>query len=113
MTAEQPRDPTAVVGRRLLAFGIDTILTAAVVLIALVSLATSTEVPGFLHNACDIANTADDVSSCMQVGNTIYTLSGSDIAVATLAGLAMTVLNVVLLQGATGGTVGKHTTALR
>jgi uncharacterized RDD family membrane protein YckC len=112
-TYEQTRDPTAVMLRRIVAFVIDVILTTAVIAIAYVSLAQSTEVPGYLHDACSIARTADNVSNCVQLGNTIYTVSGKDVAVVWLSGLAISVLNVVLLQGATGGTVGKHALALR
>ena len=113
MAAEESRDPTAVMVRRIVAFGIDVILTTAVIAIAFVSLARSTEVPSYLHNACDIARIGSKVSNCVQIGNTIYTLEGSDVATVWLAGLAVSVGNLVLLQGATGGTVGKHTLALR
>ena len=113
MAAEQYRDPTAVMVRRIAAFGIDVILTTAVIAIAFVSLARSTEVPSYLHNACDIARIGSKVSNCVQIGNTIYTLEGSDVATVWLAGLAVSVGNLVLLQGATGGTVGKHALALR
>ena len=114
MAAEQYRDPTAVMVRRIVAFGIDVVLTTAVVAIAFVSLARSTEVPSYLHNACDIARIGSSVSNCVQIGNTIYTLEGSDVV--TVAGSPASrsaSLNLVLLQGATGGTVGKHALALR
>ncbi len=113
MTAEQYRDPTAVMMRRTVAFVIDVVLTTAVIAIAFVSLARSTEVPSYLHNACDIARIGSKVSNCVQIGNTIYTLEGGDVALVWLSGLAVSVLNLVLLQGATGGTVGKHALALR
>ena len=92
MAAEQYRDPTAVMVRRIVAFGIDVILTTAVIAIAFVSLARSTEVPSYLHNACDIARIGSKVSNCVQIGNTIYTLEGSDVATVWLAGLAVSVL---------------------
>src|SRR5262245_36684173 len=101
-TYEQTRDPTAVMLRRIVAFVIDVTLTTAVIAIAYVSLAQSTEVPGYLHDAC--SRTADNVSNCVQLGNTIYTVSGKDVAIVWLSALGISVLNVVLLQGATGGT---------
>ena len=52
--AEEHRDPTAVMVRRIVAFGVDVVLTTAVVAIVFVSLARSTEVPSYLHNACDV-----------------------------------------------------------
>ena len=75
--------------RRIVAFGIDVVLTTAVVAIrGRVPRARNAEVPSYLHNTCDIAPIGSKVSNCLQLGNTIYTLEGSDVATVWLAGLA-------------------------
>ena len=113
MSYAQYRDPTSVMGRRIIAYVIDATLAFAIVVIAFFALADSVEVPAFIDNACDIAELDDNVTSCFQIGDTVYLLEGADVAFVWLAGFGMGALNSVLLQGATGASVGKQATALR
>jgi uncharacterized RDD family membrane protein YckC len=99
--------------RRIIAFVIDAVLVAALFVIAFASLADSIDVPPFLDDACDFARADSDVTNCIQIGDTVYLLEGADVFVVVLAGVGMSFLNSVLLQGATGASIGKHATALR
>ena len=86
--------------RRIVAFGVDVVLTTAVVAIAFVSLARSTEVPSYLHNACDVRRASVPRSPTAYRSGTPSTHSrAANVATVWHAGLAVSVANLVLLQG--------------
>ena len=107
------RDPTDVIGRRIVAFIIDTILLDAIAVAVLAGSKSSsyTHAP---DNACTILRAQSSKSiSCVQLGSHIYTWEDSRIALAIGVTLLAAVLNLVVLQGSTGASVGKMMLGLR
>lgn len=112
MTAEttQP-DPTAVMVRRAIAHLIDTALyAAALVGPALLFVNTRDFAPG---ETLDRISQADNGDLVGYAGSTVYTLAESDLYVAVAIALGLFVLVAVVLQGLTGGTIGKFVTGIR
>jgi uncharacterized RDD family membrane protein YckC len=110
---EQYRDPTAVMGRRILAYLIDALITGVVFVIAFAAFAHRQEVPGNFDNACDFIRANSNVRQCFQSGNNVYYFEGGRAAALYLLALGVSVLNNVVLQGVTGASVGKFVTGLR
>jgi hypothetical protein len=128
-------DPTRVMGARIGAFLVDTVLVAIVSLLMFVALSSGdydtldTSQPG--TPTCDELNRANvrfddqrietpsssDEVTCFQFGSTAYLLSAQQVrdARTTLNALfvAVTFANAVLLQSAGGATVGKRLFGLR
>ena len=124
------QDPTAVVGRRFLAFVIDAIILAVLVgAIAGALFADNVETKSFRTSAearqfCDVYNGDLDEDGdlngeglCGRSGNEVIFITEDDLGAAILAtsgvSLLVYLLNPVLLQGLTGGSVGKLITGLR
>ncbi len=111
MAYQAPQDPTAVTGKRVVAFLID--IAIGMVLIGAVFLSYAESASGYPDNYCDVINEFEDVSSCMQVGDTVYVLTGGDNAPLFLVSLAYGFGIFGLMQGLTGASIGKHIMGLR
>ena len=108
-------DPTAVMGRRILAWILDLLLFAGVVLSVFAALAAPVDIPeGFVLDACERlqALDSDEASGCIELGDTAYVTSTTDTGVQTLTSFGYFAFFVVL-QGVTGGSPGKLLTGLR
>lgn len=130
MTAFQyPRDPTAVVGRRILAYGIDLLIGILVVIAVAVPSWQSkvTEASRFevrcsnsaLDEPVGVEGPRRTVYSdlCIEVDDTVYFLDEGDASSFQsqlyLVSFGIQALNLILLQGLTGASVGKLLTGLR
>ena len=108
-------DPTAVMGRRILAWVLDLLIFGAVVGSVFAGLADYVEVPpGFAFDACDQLQDryTDEASGCVEVGDRAYITSAGDNGIQTLVSLGYFAFFVVL-QGVTGASPGKLLTGLR
>ncbi|HVJ95475.1 MAG TPA: RDD family protein [Acidimicrobiia bacterium] len=114
--APPPRDPTAVMGRRVVAYLIDFALVTSIeiALLAATKDRTFTGIPSGFSDACRVIRDESDFSGqCLQLGSRAWTwTTGAFIlalGLATLVGL----LNNVILQTATGASIGKMIMGLR
>jgi uncharacterized RDD family membrane protein YckC len=110
-----PRDPTQVIGRRIGAYVIDTVLTSGVSLAIWRSTTLyKYSAPG-VSNACQELRSRGDVvvGHCFQAGDTVYTWTGSGPLLTLVVGVLIGLANSVVLQGITGASVGKMATGLR
>jgi uncharacterized RDD family membrane protein YckC len=104
-----PADPTAVMGRRLGAWIIDLVILYGI----LVGLAIANGESSTLDSAteaqavCDLVNDAGEDVLCINAGSTVYLFEAEDILLSAGLALLAAFLNGVVLQGVTGGTIGK------
>ena len=106
------RDPTEVIGRRISAFVIDTLLVSGVS-VALFAGLKSNSYTGAPSNACQRLRDAGISDPCVQLGSRVYTWTGGRFALAIALGVLAGLVNQVLLQGITGASVGKMMLGLR
>ena len=115
VTYQQHTDPTAVMGRRIVAFIIDYGLLVVIGIIA-VNAAVDNYDMGGVPQPCDAyEQTYGDVTACIEneEDDTITVIENpSDLLVLAVPILA-TLADWVLLQGATGASLGKHIMGLR
>ena len=106
------RDPTEVIGRRISAFLIDTLLVSGVSVAIFAALKTHsyTNAP---TGACQQLRDNGYSSPCVQLGAHVYTWGGGRFALALLLSVLASLVNHVLLQGTTGATLGKMMLGLR
>jgi uncharacterized RDD family membrane protein YckC len=109
-----PRDPTAIVGRRVIAFIIDWIILGVAVFIAasLANPKTVDKQDSFLQgrDICDLL----EVDVCFEDDDTAYVFEQTSDLYLVVAIPALTwVSNLVILQGMTGATAGKFALGLR
>jgi hypothetical protein len=107
-----PRDPTAVVGRRITAYLIDGLLGLIVlaVVLAMVKHDSFTDAPA---NACSILRARNpDNSTCVNIASRALLWKRGDFLTAIDVAALITVLNLVVLQAVTGASVGKHALGL-
>jgi uncharacterized RDD family membrane protein YckC len=107
-----PRDPTNVMGRRIAAFIIDLVISAAVTVVVLAATKDHT-FTGAPSNACQQLRDAGVSRSCLQLGSTVYTWRSGRVAIAIAVGFFTSFLNNVVLQTLTGATLGKMILGLR
>lgn len=111
----QPQnDPTAVMGRRVGAYVIDSLLSI-VVLVAILALTKDHVYTGAPSRACEILRNSPGGFSgqCIELGSRVYTWKGAGFAAAYgLTGL-VSLANLVVLQGMTGASIGKMILGLR
>ncbi len=125
MTAYAPpaADPTNVVGRRIGAFAIDVVILFVIAAILSVFLflgaAERTDWPtaGAATDECTRINESTSSSICINLNETTYVLTESDangfvLSVSVLSTL-IGALNLVVLQGLTGASIGKLLVGLR
>src|SRR5689334_17240880 len=110
-----PRDPTAVLGRRGVAYLIDWAITVFVFLVLFFAMAhridkRGTEFDGFQE--CPTLR-AENNNVCFESPTTAYILKGGQFAAAVAIPALISLGNLVALQGATGGSIGKQITGLR
>lgn len=111
-----PGDPTAVMGRRVLAWVADLVLFSAVVLAGFASMSEYTEIPAGVAeaDACDLFDQQhpDAADTCIAYDGDIYLLDTGEAGVQTLLSFGWFAFFVVL-QGLTGGSPGKLLFGLR
>lgn len=106
-----PADPTAVVGRRIVAAIID--LVIGVVIFSAVFLAMADSGPSELIACGDVQDLGESPVICYDLGSDIYATEGGDSLLVIGVGFAAGIANHVLLQGATGASIGKMLLGLR
>jgi uncharacterized RDD family membrane protein YckC len=104
-------DPTDVLGRRAVAYVIDTIVVSAIGVAVFFATADATEIVDARDCAeLDLSGTS---RFCGQVGDTVYLFEWRGVLFASLAVLAWVLLVGWIAQGATGATLGKAITGIR
>ncbi|MCU1426079.1 MAG: hypothetical protein JWL83_79 [Actinomycetia bacterium] len=111
-------DPTAVIPRRVLAYAIDVAITAVVFVALAGALSTGYDKHGgFVDlsgvHVCDALKQRSGVQFCFENKSTAYTLTPGGAALAFGVPALVSLLNLVVLQGVTGASVGKRITGLR
>lgn len=110
------RDPTAVIGRRVVAYIIDLVVPTALFFILFAATATSVDKQNTIfegRNICDLLRNSSNASVCFEGNNTAFTLKGGEAALVILVPLLVGLANWVFVQSATGASVGKMITGLR
>lgn len=109
-------DPTAVMGRRILAWLLDLALFFAVVTGTFAVLAAPVDVPETVTvDACDVLQERepDEAAGCFQWGDDrVYVTSRGDTLIQTFVSLFY-LADFIVIQGLTGGSPGKLLTGLR
>lgn len=125
-----PPDPTSVIGRRIGAWAVDVLLVLVLAggAGAIVWFSSATLIEGAGNNFCDqIQDTYPDFGdplveaydvgySCLQINSDAYVASNDDTGRAFMVGILIALLiplNLFLVQGLTGASVGKHLVGLR
>jgi uncharacterized RDD family membrane protein YckC len=107
-----PHDPTNVMGRRIVAYIIDALISAAV----FVTVLALTKDHSYVHapnDACTTLHNAGFNGTCVQFGSRVYTWQGGGLAAGYLVAIGVSFANLVLLQGTVGASVGKMILGLR
>ena len=110
-----PADPTAVFGRRCLAYIIDFLILFAVGAIAFFSMATLDEVddPALATQICEHYEALDNGDVCIDLDSTVFVFEADKFGVFLLLILVIAVLNSVVVSSITGGSLGKLAAGLR
>ncbi|MCH7788229.1 MAG: RDD family protein [Acidobacteria bacterium] len=113
-----PIDPTAVMGRRVVAAIIDVVIAIAIltaVFLALAQSVPSGEVAQFANGQafCDFFNNIAGNAVCVASGDDAFVLEGNDLWLVIGAPFIYSIANLVFLAGATGASIGKHIMGLR
>ncbi len=104
-------DPTAVLGRRSIAYVIDTLIVSAIAAGTFFATADVTEIVD--ARRCGELDLGGTSRSCAEANDTVYLFENRAILFAALAALAWILLVGWVLQGATGATVGKLIAGVR
>ena len=110
-------DPTNVMGRRIAAWFIDIVIPSIVAIAVgyIVFIGAATKISGVSTDYCTFPPRPTN-SACLQFGSDAYIGTDDDVRAAfTVGGLIYLVgaLNLFVVQGLTGATVGKHMVGLR
>jgi uncharacterized RDD family membrane protein YckC len=109
---EPQADPTAVMGRRIVAYLIDSLLISGI-FIAVMALTKDHAYTGAPSGACQTLRDGGFSGQCAQFGSRVYTWKSGGAAagygISVLAGF----LDLVLLQGIAGASIGKLILSLR
>jgi uncharacterized RDD family membrane protein YckC len=112
-----PRDPTAVMGRRIVAFLIDYLPTITLFFLLFASFAETTDKPDFFTfnqvDACPTVRAETDRNVCFETDGTVYTITDGEAVIAFGLPFAVSFLNLVLLQGTQSASIGKAVMGLR
>jgi uncharacterized RDD family membrane protein YckC len=109
----QPQgDPTEVLGRRVVAYFIDFILFAGIFIAVMVA-TRDHSYTGAPADACRTLRDGGFSGVCVQFGHRVYTWKGGHAAFGYLLAAFLGLLNLVVLQGITGASVGKQIMGLR
>jgi uncharacterized RDD family membrane protein YckC len=116
-----PADPTAVVGRRIGAYVINSVILGAALFLG-TSLADfkSEDIPAGFEDSlggrsvCDVIQEDSSISQCFELNDTVYYSDSSAAAVTFWAPwLIVAVVNHVVIAGVAGGSIGKLAVGLR
>lgn len=109
---QPPRDPTEVMGRRIVAYFVDAVLIFGI-FIAVMAVTKSHAYTGAPTTACQTLRDDGFRGTCLRFGSRVYTWKTGGL----LAGYGISALagfvDLVLLQGVTGASVGKLILGLR
>jgi uncharacterized RDD family membrane protein YckC len=109
-----PRDPTAVIGRRIAAWLVDAVIVFAIAGTMYASSAVRYENEIGVDDPCTaLEQRGIDTGSCVYVGDEVYVTSAGDAAAATAVTWGYAAAVFVVLQGLAGVTPGKLVTGLR
>jgi uncharacterized RDD family membrane protein YckC len=109
-----PRDPTAVIGRRILAWLIDALIVAAIfVSLFAVGAVRYANEAGVADPCGALERAGVDTASCVYVNDDVYVASASEAARASVVGWGYVAVVFVVVQGLAGVTPGKLLTGLR
>ncbi|MDG2218263.1 MAG: RDD family protein [Acidimicrobiales bacterium] len=107
-------DPTAVMGRRTLAFVIDALIGTALIFVTVLATFTTTEFASTLA-AEDICTQMDFFTDnvCINSGSTVWVGESDDVGMLMLVWGVYVLVNTLLLPGFTGWSLGKLVMGLR
>ncbi|HEV8298362.1 MAG TPA: RDD family protein [Acidimicrobiales bacterium] len=111
-----PADPTAVMGRRIVAWLIDLVIGTVFAFVLFFALADHAETSSSRQasDSCDLVREfGDDPTFCLNLNKDIYATQGGDSVGVILLVAGYWIANRMLLEGATGGSIGKHLVGLR
>jgi len=106
------RDPTDVMGRRVVAYIIDFILFLGL-FIAVMAVTKDHVYTGAPSRACSTLRDGGFSGLCVQFGHRVYTWKSGGAALGYLISAVLGLLNIVVLQGVTGASIGKQIMGLR
>jgi uncharacterized RDD family membrane protein YckC len=106
-------DPTNVMGRRVVAYLIDSVLLAGIV-VAILAATKDQVFTGAPAHACrELRASGISPRSCLQIGSRVYLWKGSGLFLGYGAGFVASVLDLVVLQAVVGASIGKLIMGLR
>jgi uncharacterized RDD family membrane protein YckC len=112
-----PRDPTAVMGRRIVAFLVDYLPTIILFVLLFAAFADRADKPDFFSfnniDACPTIRAETDRGVCFETTDTVYTVTNGEAVIVFGLPFVVSFLNLVVLQGAQGASVGKAVMGLR
>lgn len=103
-----PTDPTAVIGRRVVAWFVDLVLY--IVYLAVIVVAIAQRRP---HRSCHAATGGAAVAQCLRLGDSAWVVHGGRLLIEFGPALTWFIVVYGLVQGLTGGTPGKLVCGLR
>ncbi len=108
-------DPTAVFGRRCVAFAVDFFILLAVFVIAFLSSSTFEDVedPEIAEQICAHYDNLDNGDICVQGDSFVFVLENGKFTDIALWVVVATALNLVVVAAITGGSVGKLAAGVR
>lgn len=106
-------DPTAVVGKRIVAAIIDVLITIGVVLVMFLINHDTIDRGAVLGISCSDVRDAGGTNLCFESGDSLYYAEGGKAQAIYAIGFLAGIANHVLLQGATGASLGKKAVGLR
>lgn len=114
-TPTPPADPTAVFGRRILAWSIDFIILIVILVVVFANMATSQNVgsTSAATAACDILNSEGSNYLCIASGESVILSDSGDIGLLVLIALVYGLATHAILPGITGFSPGKAIVGLR
>ncbi len=109
---QPPGDPTAVMGRRIVAYIVDSLLISGV-FIAVMALTKNNAYTHAPSGACQILRDRGFSGQCLQYGSRVYTWKNGGAAAGYGTSALVSFLDLVVLQGITGASIGKMIVRLR
>jgi hypothetical protein len=106
------RDPTNVMGRRIVAYIIDFVLLAGIG-IAILAVTKDQVYTGAPAHACASLRAGGVSGSCLQIGSRVYVWKGSGLGLGYGIGAVASILDLVVLQAVVGASIGKLIMGLR
>ena len=109
---QPPGDPTAVMGRRIVAYIVDSLLISGI-FIAVMALTKNNAYTRAPSGACQILRDRGFSGQCLQFGSRVYTWKSGGAAAGYGSSALASFLDLVVLQGITGASIGKLIMRLR